>query len=284
MKRFRERLFATILLLLLPICQVLTFDPSPAGGGWLEVSKSGGFALVAAHEDFGKNLAREFTLEMWIYLKRYLEFGEVWILLHKEGSYLLTLRGHTFGPDGLIPFREPRIGFTYHLRHNGGGGDSSRSFHQDEIPLNRWHHIALVHDENGYLIYINGVWFGGTKNRPPLSYKNFELYIGGTDTNQSQLWNNEPWTQFAGGLIDEVRISDKARYPVKIEGPKIAVPQGRFESDENTLALWRFDGARAEWLEDSSGHGHTLTAVDLNYYGVEAPGKLPTIWGQVKKD
>ena len=44
-----------------------------------------------------------------------------------------------------------------------------------------------------------------------------------------------------------------------------------------------FDGERARWLKDASGNGHTLTDVDLAYFHVRSRGKLPTLWGKIKK-
>ena len=248
MKRFKEKLFVIISLLLLPICSVLAFELSPAGGGWLEVSKPGGYAFVADHEDFGENLVSEFTLEMWIYLKRPLEFGEVWILFHKEGSYLLTLSGHIYGPDGIVPFREPRVAIDFYIRRNGGGGGSGASplYDEDGIPLGQWHHVAFVHNRNGYQLYIGGKTIRHKNDRSPLAHKLSPLYIGGTGIEPRHFWSMESWTQFPGGLIDEVRISAEARYPVGVEGIKIVVPQGRFKPDEITLALWHFDGIRTE--------------------------------------
>ena len=251
MKRFKEKLFVIISLLLLPICSVLAFELSPAGGGWLEVSKPGGYAFVADHEDFGEKLVSEFTLEMWIYLKRPLEFGEVWILFHKEGSYLLTLSGHILdGPDGIVPFREPKVAIELDFRRNdgngGGGSMTSRSYDEDGIPLEQWHHIAFVHDRKGYQVYIDGKPICDHNDRSPLAHKLSPLYIGGTGIEPRHFFSMESWTQFPGGLIDEVRISAEARYPVGVEGIKIVVPQGRFKPDEITLALWHFDGIRTE--------------------------------------
>lgn len=82
-----------IVFLSLPTCFAWAFEPSPAGGGCLEVSKPGGYAFVEDHDDFDANLGNEFTIEMWMYLKRPPRSRETWVLFHKEGSYLLTLGG-----------------------------------------------------------------------------------------------------------------------------------------------------------------------------------------------
>jgi hypothetical protein len=58
---------------------------------------------------------------------------------------------------------------------------------------------------------------------------------------------------FFRGQIDEVRISSVARYDNDFAPPG---PGGRFESDEHTLALYRFDEGAGDLLRDSSGNGH----------------------------
>jgi len=286
-KRFNAKLLVTLFLLLLPICRAFAIDPSPAGGGCLEVSKSGGYAFVANHDDFGKNLVNEFALEMWFYMKRDLRYGEVWVLLDKEGSYMLTLSGLLLGPNDIMPVKELWIAIDLSYNYPNGSASYIATRTTDQIPSNQWHHIAYIHGEKGYWLYIDGEQITGgiIPGGEILNYTNDPLYISGSsvDLNRINRWNIKSLVQFSEGLIDEVRISNKVRYPVG-EVFKFAVPQGRFEPDENTLALWHFDGDRAEWLKDASRHEHTLTAVNLNYYSVGVSGKLPTIWGQIKSN
>ena len=114
------RTFAKLLVILflsLPTCFAWTFEPSPAGGGWLEVSKPGGYAFVEDHDDFDfdANLGNEFTYEMWMYLKRPPRFRETWVLLHKEGSYLLALEGWKVGLFGAISPLDERYDSLYFL-------------------------------------------------------------------------------------------------------------------------------------------------------------------------
>ena len=102
------------------------------------------------------------------------------------------------------------------------------------------------------------------------------------------IWMGLPtWKVFTEGLIDEVRISDIARYPKKNIGDGlwrnvVDIPEGAFEPDEHTLALWHFDGRGSQRLRDASGNGHHLS-YDAYVRGVEARGKLPLIWGQIKR-
>ena len=92
------------------------------------------------------------------------------------------------------------------------------------------------------------------------------------------------WDSFAG-YIDEVRISKEARYDVEKEG---FMPDGKFENDGKTAALWHFDepGGTQEFLDASDnayplvGIGGAETGIPL---AVEAEGKLATKWGQLKQ-
>ena len=77
--------------------------------------------FVEDHDDFDfdANLGNEFTYEMWMYLKRPPRFRETWVLLHKEGSYLLALEGWKVGLFGAIsPLGKGMIAYIsyYHMR------------------------------------------------------------------------------------------------------------------------------------------------------------------------
>ena len=78
------------------------------------------------------------------------------------------------------------------------------------------------------------------------------------------------------GIIDEVRISNTARYTEDFK------PQRRFTPDEHTMALYHFDEGKGDILKDSSGNGHDgkITAakwvqVDDQLNVVGRPGERP---------
>ena len=55
------------------------------------------------------------------------------------------------------------------------------------------------------------------------------------------------------GTIDEVRISNSARYDDDF------VPETRHTPDQNTIALYHFDEGQGKVLIDASGNGHNGT-------------------------
>ena len=277
-----------ILFLSLPACFAWAFEPSPAGGGWLEVAKPGGYAFVEDHDDFDANLGDKFTIEMWMYLKRPPRSRETWVLFHKKGSYLLTLGGRSVRFDGTIrPLAEDQMAnISYYYMDKTGFTSFGRNYTQETLPLNRWHHFAFVAGKHlvlgrGYVLFINGKRGALGNGIGPLGNIHSPLYIGGTGIPPPG-YEEIRWDRFTGGLIDEVRVSNIARYSIEDEFV-FQPPHGQFSPDENTLALWHFDGRRAEWLKDASGNEHTLTDVDLAYFHVRSRGKLPTLWGKIKK-
>jgi WD40 repeat protein/serine/threonine protein kinase len=113
-------------------------------------------------------------------------------------------------------------------------------------------HVAVVHTADSFRMWIDGI----EQKRPlRLSGENerfdfrlspstirgpgLEIVIGGRHDDY----------QFHG-IIDEVRISNVARYTKDFK------PEKRFENDEHTLALYHFDEGRGKVLKDSSGNGH----------------------------
>ena len=282
-KKIHHNLFLAVLLLILSTAPVFALDPelSPAGGGWLEIVKPGRYVFVEDHDDFDANLVDAATIEMWIYLKRAPKFRESWVLFHKEGSYMVTLSGHGIDPFGkLFPLTKDQIAtFNSFFGYLGGRDRSARTKAKDDLPLNQWHHLAFTFGNKGNALYLNG-WSQNALNIPPrpLNDTHFPLYIGGTGIFNTRFLANvkEKRIPFTGGLIDEVRVSDIARH----NNLKVVIPHGRFKPDRNTLALWHFDGGRANWLKDASGNGYTLTDVS---FPVEHRGKLPTLWGKIKR-
>lgn len=110
--------------------------------------------------------------------------------------------------------------------------------------LNRLHHIAGVFSGTEMRIYQNGILVGQKRllpNQLPV-VSDSEFYLGSNNFVDS-VW-------FFDGIIDEVRISNVARYSEDF------TPAKRFENDEHTLALYHFDEGSGDVLKDSSGNGH----------------------------
>ena len=119
--------------------------------------------------------------------------------------------------------------------------------------LQRMTHIAMVYDgdepriyRDGQLLETDGQWSVSDSTEfslPALpSSPGFVTKIASSSSGTSRAMFH--------GIIDEVRISNVARYTEDF------TPERRFEPDEHTLALYHFDEGEGETLVDSSGNGH----------------------------
>ncbi len=105
------------------------------------------------------------------------------------------------------------------------------------IAINTWYHVAIVREaDNDWFVYWNGTKITGT------------VEGGDTDVNKSGTWWGTEitigkFTDTRGswdGHIDELRISNIARYTANFTAPTAA-----FVNDANTLMLLHMNGADA---------------------------------------
>jgi len=170
----------------------------------------------------------QMTLEAFVQLQA--PGGEVQVVSHhdygQQLGYVLTIY------DTAVVFR------TY---ANGG-----ESFTGDgSVELSRWYHLAVAYDDLGARVYINGVLSGsGDMNGALPAPFSGPLRIGAAAGGGF----------YVQGMIDEVRLSRVARY-----GNDFAVPSEPFAMDPDTVALWYFDEAEGQIVEDATGnHSGTL--------------------------
>lgn len=134
----------------------------------------------------------------------------------------------------------------------------------DSITIGKPFHYAVVRRNGQIASYFNGrgagqraSWSQSGQVDPPLRQDvNFPINV--------HMWHagGLPGREF-DGLVDEVRISNIARYDSDF------TPQLRFEPDENTLGLYHFDEGAGSTLTDSSGHARHGTISHPNW--VRAP-------------
>jgi len=93
------------------------------------------------------------------------------------------------------------------------------------LNLNTWYHFAVVKQGTSITLYLNGQSVGSTTNSINIVCDFLEI---GAYNTSGQTFN---------GYIDEVRISNTARYTANF-----TVPSAEFTGDSNTLALLHFNG------------------------------------------
>ncbi len=272
-----------------------TYSPSPAGGGYFQIYAESDYVFAPDHDDFDVNLQKKgFTIEMWIYLTRPLkrldkaaaQGFEEWNLIEKKDSYRLPLTS-----DGALffSFTHPRVQDVF-------------LFQDGYIREKQWHYIAVMLS-NAYAQRVVDTRLWGRKVRgladffirDLLTFRTSDspLQIGGGGTSligilEGPLKGKPVLSNFTGGLIDEVRISNIVRYPwaqlnKEFWKDTIQVPTGPFEPDRHTIALWHFDfdGSGGSRWHDASGNGHHLI-YHGDYLGIKPAQKLAVTWAELK--
>lgn len=121
-----------------------------------------------------------------------------------------------------------------------------------------WHHLALVGTGTNVNFYLDGTRIAQVSQQgTPYPLQTTPILVG----NLNDL--NETYK----GLIDELRISNIARYT----GSTYTVPASKFTPDANTVGLWHFDeGTGNVSYEASSSNKNAVL-----YNGVIWPSRGP---------
>jgi len=110
-----------------------------------------------------------------------------------------------------------------------------------QATLNVWHHVAITRDaSNASRIFIDGVLRATATNTPAPTTSTGAFGVGNA---------GDAVTEFFPGLLDEIRISNVARYTTTFT-PRVTA----FATDPNTVALYHLDGGTGQTLVDSSGN------------------------------
>jgi hypothetical protein len=113
----------------------------------------------------------------------------------------------------------------------------------------KWAHVALVFDGRKASLFIDGRLQAEENTSAAATHNAHPLYIGADPDHRGK-----PISFFVGH-IDEVRLSDMARY----KGP--FTPAKVFKRDKHTVALFHFDRPYGSAYLDDSGRGYHGWAV-----------------------
>ena len=120
-----------------------------------------------------------------------------------------------------------KVGWLYH-------GIPGSIYSNNQLELNRWHHVTVVHAGQTISLYVNGQFQGSSTTAGALGTSEF-VHIG----------NWPIGSQSFRGQIDHVRIYDYARTPAQI-----AYDYNRGAP----VAHWKFDECEGTVAHDSSGN------------------------------
>jgi len=152
----------------------------------------------------------------------------------------------------------------WEISHNGAGSNNGLEFGlksggswvissgyasggSGEITDTDWHHVALVKESDDYTMYLDGTALDNTVNDSDTDDISGPLSIGQNGASGSYLT----------GYLDEIRISDSARYTSSFTPSTTA-----FTNDTNTMLLLHCDGSDSgtTFTDSSTRPRHTITA------------------------
>lgn len=169
---------------------------------------TGDYAAITDASQTGLDISSTITLEAWV--NRQAAVGDRTIMQKWStgGNRSYFLRTNATGQ------------ITFQLRSGGSQGTVTTA--TGSLPLNEWHHVAAVYDGATMYVFIDGVLSNSTSYSSGINTGNAEFSISSTGTSAFQ------------GLIDEVRVSNIARWTTAFT-PE-SVPYGEtYPTDDPTI-------------------------------------------------
>jgi hypothetical protein len=189
------------------------------------LSFNGSTTLVSIADSASLDLTTGMTLEAWVYPTA---LGDWRDLLYKGPNDLYYLMGSS--PSNNTPAM-------------GGTFTSSPLYGSSALPLNTWSHIAATYDGATKRLYLNGVPVASQAQTGLIKTSTGALTIGG-DPLYGQYW---------AGLIDEVRVYNRALSPSDIQ-TDMATAVGY---PPPPVAAYGFNEGSGATVTDTSGNGNT---------------------------
>ena len=213
-------------------------EPSPAGGGWLELNPKLG--QVQTDAPWFPELTGTLTIEAWIYVDEPLSKQVIFSLLGQTDRFDCFLIGTPVDEDedGVLD-TEPGILSQGTTEHSGTM--------MGNLPVRQWvHYVATIN--RGAAVGSDGYIAEGVDGSElPIPNEN-RLVLGGTPVISGIPMMPGFKARFASGIyIDELRISSSIRYK-----GNYGVPTQVFTADADTIGLYHFDTESNQPYEDSS--------------------------------
>jgi hypothetical protein len=148
----------------------------------------------------------------------------------------------------LAGLLNPRVGSP--LIPAGGGtfdGSSQQVDGRRAEPVGRWTYLAVTYDGSRLCLYVDGVEVANRGASGTILRTDDPLWIGG----------NQPYGEYFRGVIDEVRVYDRALGLAEVRAAMSTPVDRRGGSPTRGLvAAYGFDAGRGSSVADASGHGN----------------------------
>lgn len=225
-------------------------EPSPAGGGWLELNPKLG--QVQTDAPWFPELTGELTIEAWVYVDESLPNLNVFSLVGQTDRFNCFMLGLPVDED-KDNVMDTQIGIS-----SQGTTDNSMVT-TGTLPIRQWvHYVATI--DRGAAIGSDGYIAGGSEQSELAVPNDNHLLLGGMPTLSALPPIPGIKIRFASGVyVDELRISNIVRYKGNYD-----VPIRAFTADTNTIGLYHFDGASDQVYEDSSSSQIPLVRSEID--------------------
>ncbi len=208
------------------------------------------------------NFKEQLTMEAWIYPTALDAGGGRQFIAGKADTYMHAIEVATSGYQAAVNSAQ--------WSWEGTG----------KVELNEWSHVATSFDGTVYELHVNGKHRDTIENPGAINTSIADFLIG---------WLPQ-WGEAFTGYIDEVRMSNVARYPAA----DFEVPSSELSADADTMALYHFNEGSGEEVMDSSGnenHGTLEGGAEWNDSNapvgagtsVEPNDKIATTWAEIKR-
>ena len=141
-----------------------------------------------------------------------------------------------------------------------------------QLPLNTWTHLATTYDGSALRLYVNGTQVATLAATGSIVTSTGALKIGG----------NALWGEWYSGLIDELRVYNRALTPTEIQGDMtrpVTSADTTAPSAPGTLRCgWgRWDGRRCRWAASTDNVG----VVRYNVHRGTSAGFTPSVANRI---
>ncbi len=164
---------------------------TPSGRFGSALSFNGANSWVTVNDANSLDLTMGMTLEAWVNPRTLSSWRQV-LLKERSGGLSYALYANTAGnrPAGYI-------------RLSSDIGLSGTS----QVPINSWTHLATIYDGSALRLYVNGTLVGSRAVAGSIPASTSPLRMGG----------NAVWGEYFDGLIDEVRVYNRALTQAEIQ-------------------------------------------------------------------
>ena len=239
MKTIKGAILIGILLMTPIMLFAAPHEPSPAGGGWLELNPKLG--QVQTDAPWFPELTGTLTIEAWIYVDEPLSKQVIFSLVGQTDRFNCFLIGTPLDEDedGILD-TEPGILSQGTTEHSGTM--------RGNLPIRQWVHYVTTINRGAAVGSDGYIAEGVDGSELPVPNEN-RLVLGGIPVISGIPMMPGFKARFASSIyIDELRISSVVRYK-----GNYAVPTETFTTDTHTIGLYHFDTESDQRYEDSSG-------------------------------